>query len=180
MGAGEAGRSATIGRWPTLLLALGLFVPYFVDLATDVEPYPSAILPEGGTKLTTADGRVTYTTTTVLGWNPEGDLVPIGARELLDPIWVHYLRYIARNEFGFADRGDRAISVRGVGWTFHLPRHDASADQRDEIRRWLRGRLDELGLDDRGFVVQQVEIEADAGSGDTIDTRVRSETTVDL
>jgi hypothetical protein len=181
MGQGDAGgANTTIGLWPTVLLAVLLVVPFGVRLATGVEPYPAAILPEGGSTLHLANGITTYDATIVLGRNASGELVRVDAIEFVDPMWVHYLRYLARNEFGLNDLGDIEIGIRGTDTTFRIPRHRATADQRDEVRAWLRERLREQGLDDQTIVVQRIERDADLDTGDVVATRVKSEIEIDL
>lgn len=181
MGQGDSGGAdTTIGLWPTVLLAILLVVPFAVRMTTGVEPYPAAILPEGGSALKVNDGVTTYDVTIVLGRDTAGDLVRVDAIEFADPMWVHYLRYLARNGFGLTDLDDIEIAIRGTDRTFEIPRHRPSADQREEVREWLRQRLRAQHLDDRIIVVRRIERDVDVETGDVVATRVISEVPIDL
>jgi hypothetical protein len=167
-------------RRSTLALAVVLVVPFAISEVTDAEPYPAIIFPGGANTVRTSDGRVQYGATVLVAFDEQDRPVPLDAADFLEPIPVHYLDAIAGFGFGLTDAGDHTVAVAGVGWSLTASRAEVDEADRDAVRAWLAGRLDDLGYRTDRLVVQQVWITANADDGHEIDREIGEETTIDL
>lgn len=162
----------------TICLGIILLFPYLMSNTT-FEPYPAILLPSGATEINLQEGIIRVRKLSLYGYDSQGELQKIDAREFLSPIPGQYLYAISRSDFGLSTNPTKKMFIRGFG-EVEVNRKGFGLENQEEAKLWLSNKLSQLGLSTTAFVIRSEFKELDANSGKEISQEVRNERTISL
>lgn len=168
-----------MNRYPhtclTLLLSCLLLPPFLLKtFYPNLEPYPAVILPSGSDTINVENTRVNFTKTSV--WAKESKAKTwskIDSEKFLEPIPIHYLKYIALTSFGFKSEPKKASSVWKKKYDSILS-SKITSEERAETKNWLKQKLTKFGYVPDEFMVVSEEITFDINTGKIV-SRTRTD-----
>ena len=128
--------------------------------------FPAIILPAGSDTISIEDSKVSFTKNSVLGKQnaPTRSWSKIDTEKLIEPIPVHYLKYMVLTSFGFPSESKKAGNVWKQKYD-SLMSSKISAEEVVETKNWLKQRLTKLGYvaDEFMFISEEATFDINTG-----------------
>lgn len=165
----------------TIFLFASLFFPFVMKTASSkLEPYPAIILPSGAGKLDLKESVINVNYLSIYGYDFQGKLEKIDAKQFLHPIPNQYIYAIFDNEFGLSTKTTKEILLRGTNKKIEMKRELASPEERQIAKIWLSNKLTNLGLSNSKIVVRYELKKLEIGTGKEVSREINDEKTISL
>ena len=165
------------------LLSTILVIPYMIKLIVRLEPYPAIILPSGAGKVERKDDSFQFTRTNIYGLGlVSGEWERRDPKSFLNPIHVHFLSAIIKNDFGLNPDLEYTVSSRGnLIPSFTYNNRDCLTEKNiSYTKSWLRTRLSNHGCKNEMIIVRQVLLSADLKTREITEIGITNEKTYHL
>ncbi|MCE6992755.1 hypothetical protein [Dyadobacter sp. CY323] len=132
--------------YKTALLGAFLLIPFFLK-TIGFEPYPAVLLPTGGIRIKNNNGLATFKTTELSAFDViSKKWIDVDEGKFIQPIPIHYFRYLTDQKFGL-DKGNAiAKSRKGklmskLGIKMDIKNNDIGKEREEEVKKWIKYRL---------------------------------------
>jgi hypothetical protein len=175
-------RSALFGVATTVLIAVCLLVPLGFRLMTNIEPFPAMLFPSGGQTVPVTGTEVFLRDIEVIGYKPTGQPQVISPSDVsrVMPEFSYIFAQVAGQDFGLDTTNRIAFNVKGLNETFTVPRHVPSDEARAQAKRWLKSRLQRLGLSTTRLAVRDTWLTIRYKTGQVVSKKVINEHIIQL
>ena len=164
----------------TALLSGFLLVPFAIrEFAPTLEPYPAVLLPSGAGLIKTAD-QMDFDRTAIYGRVAgRDDWTRLCPSRFLNPVPADFFPPLAQRYFGLSAMGPITHTIRG-GVVIRIDTHKISEEDVNNAKRWLRGRLNGSGCDDRALRITQEVVTLRRSDGTEIAVRYQNDKVFEL